>query len=203
MALLGTIEFLPFILFTLPAGVWVDRLRRRPILILGDLVRAVSLISIPSPTSSGVLTIWQLYVVGFINGTATVFFDVAYQSYLPALVERDQLVDGNSKLEVSRSGAQILGPGLAGVLIGWITAPVAILVDSISYVGSAAFLFLIRKREPLPEQHADGRRGAAAGDAPRGDGGAALRPAAIATCAASPPARRPPISSTTSSTRSC
>src|SRR5205814_5062211 len=92
VALLGTIEFLPFILFTLPAGVWIDRLRRRPILIAGDVVRAVSLASIPLAYQLGVLSIYQLYLVGFINGIATVFFDVADQSYLPAIVGRDQLV---------------------------------------------------------------------------------------------------------------
>src|SRR5215203_1039534 len=76
--LLGTIEFLPFILLSLPAGVWVDRLRRRPILIAGDLVRAAALASIPIAFALDVLTIWQLYIVGFVNGCATVFFDVAY-----------------------------------------------------------------------------------------------------------------------------
>ena len=159
VALLGTIEFLPFILFTLPAGVWVDRMRRRPILIAGDLVRAASLISIPVAYQLDVLTIWQLYAVGFINGVATVFFDVAYQSYLPALVDRDQLVEGNSKLEISRSGAAILGPGGAGILIGLITAPIAIVVDSLSFIGSALFLIFIRRPEPVPERPvgADGR----------------------------------------------
>src|SRR5262249_33614918 len=82
--LLGTIEFLPFILLSLPAGVWVDRLRRRPILIIGDLGRALTLLSIPIAFAANSLTIWQLYVVGFINGCLTVFFDVAYQSYLPS-----------------------------------------------------------------------------------------------------------------------
>ncbi len=105
--LLATIEFLPFVLISLPAGVWVDRMRRRPILIVGDLGRGLSLLSIPIAYELGVLTIWQLYVVGFVNGCLTVFFDVAYQSYLPSLVERDQLIDGNSKLETSRSAAQI------------------------------------------------------------------------------------------------
>jgi MFS family permease len=155
VALLGTIEFLPFIIFSLPAGTLVDRLRRRPILIAGDLVRAASLASIPIAYELGALSILQLYVVGFVTGIATVFFDVSYQSYLPAVVERDQLVEGNSKLEISRSGAQILGPGMTGVLIGWITAPLAILVDSISYLGSAAFLFLIRRPEPTPDRHLD------------------------------------------------
>src|SRR5665811_2103223 len=83
VALLGVIEFMPFLLFTLPAGAWVDRLQRRPILILGDLGRAIALASIPIAYALGVLTITQLYVVGFVLGVLTVFFDVSYQSYLP------------------------------------------------------------------------------------------------------------------------
>ena len=149
--LLATIEFLPFILLSLPAGVWVDRLRRRPILIAGDLIRAAALSSIPVAFALNSLTIWQLYVVGFINGCATVFFDVAYQSYLPSLVERDQIVDGNSKLETSRSAAQITGPGVAGVLIGAFSAPFAIVLDALSFVASALFMFAIRRHETAPE----------------------------------------------------
>jgi MFS family permease len=153
--LLGAIEFLPFILLSLPAGVWVDRMRRRPILIAGDIVRAVALLSIPIAFALDVLTIGQLYLVGFINGCATVFFDVAYQSYLPALVDRDQIIDGNSKLETSRSAAQIVGPGIAGFLIGAISAPFAILVDSVSFVASALFLGVIRRQESKPERQVD------------------------------------------------
>jgi MFS family permease len=155
VALLGTIEFLPFILFTLPAGAWVDRLRRRPIMIVGDLGRAAALASIPVAYVLGGLTIWQLYVVGFITGALTVFFDVANQSYLPSIVDRDQLVEGNSKLQISQSAAQIAGPGVAGVLIGALKAPVAILVDSLSFVASAFFVFLIRRPEPPLEHPAD------------------------------------------------
>ncbi len=149
--LLGTIQFLPFILLSLPAGVWVDRLRRRPILVAGDLVRAAALISIPVAFALDALTIWQLYVVGFVNGCATVFFDVAYQSYLPSLVERDQIIDGNAKLQTSQSAAQITGPGVAGVLIGLLTAPFAIVLDALSFVGSALFMFAIRRHETAPE----------------------------------------------------
>ena len=152
-ALLGTIEFLPFIFLSLPAGVWVDRLRRRPILIIGDLGRAISLISIPIAFYFDVLTIWQLYVVGFINGCLTVFFDVAYQSYLPSIVDRDQLVEGNSKLEITRSASQIVGPGMAGVLIGILRAPFAILADAASFVVSALFVFAIRRPEPPIQLH--------------------------------------------------
>jgi MFS family permease len=152
VALLGIVEFAPFILVSLPAGVWVDRLPRRPILIVGDLGRAAVLASIPLAYALGALTIWQLYVVGFVTGVLTVFFDVAYQSYLPSLVARDQLVDGNSKLEISRSGAQLGGPALAGVLVEALTAPVAVLVDAVSFLGSGLFVLGIGKREEVPER---------------------------------------------------
>jgi MFS family permease len=152
VALLGIVEFAPFILISLPAGVWVDRLQRRPILIVGDLGRAALLASIPIAYGLDVLTIWQLYVVGFAVGVLTVFFDVAYMSYLPSLVSRDQLVDGNSKLEISRSGAQLAGPAIAGGLVQAITAPFAILVDALSFVASGLFVMRIRKREDVPER---------------------------------------------------
>jgi MFS family permease len=158
VAALATVEFLPFLLVSLPAGVWVDRLPRRPILVIGDLARAGLLASIPIAYFFDALTIWQLYAVGFFVGIATVFFDVAYQSYLPALVERQQIVDGNAKLEISRAGAQFGGPGLAGLLIGWLKAPVAILLDAISYLGSALFVFAIRKQERTREEREPRRR---------------------------------------------
>ena len=151
VALLGTVEFLPFLLFTLPAGVWVDRLPRKPILILGDIGRAAALASVPVAYELGVLTIWQLYAVGFAVGTLTVFFDVAYQTYLPSLVERKQLVEGNSLLEISRNGAQIAGPGAGGALVGALTAPVAILLDAMSFLASAVLLLRIRTEEPKIE----------------------------------------------------
>jgi MFS family permease len=147
VALLGTVDFLPFIFFALPAGVWIDRLPRRPVMIVADLGRAVVLASIPLAKALGGLTIWQLYGAGFVTGTLTVFFDVAYQAYLPSLVGRNHLVEGNSRLEISRSGAQLGGPGLAGVLIGAITAPYAVLADALSFVGSAVFLSRIRRAE--------------------------------------------------------
>jgi MFS family permease len=159
VALLGTLNFLPFILFTLPAGVWVDRLRRRPILIAGDLARAVLLATIPIAYVADALTLWQLYAVVFLTGVCTVFFDVAYQSYLPSLVERDQIIEGNSKLEISRSAAQVGGPGLAGALVELLTAPYAVLVDAISFLGSGIFLLGIRRPEDAPKRETvDGRK---------------------------------------------
>jgi MFS family permease len=150
MGLLSALEFAPFLLLSLFAGVWVDRMRRRPVLIIADVGRAVLLGSIPVAAFLGALRIEQLYVVGLLTGVLTVFFDVAYQSYLPVLVSREHLVEGNSKLEVSRSVAQIAGPGIAGALVQLITAPMAIVVDSLSFVASVVSLLFIRTPEPLP-----------------------------------------------------
>jgi MFS family permease len=147
VALVGTLEFLPFLLFTLPAGVWVDRLPRRRILIAGDLGRAVMLATIPIAYLLDVLTIWQLFVVAFVNGIFTVFFDIADQSYLPTVLEREELVDGNAKLQGSFSVAQVIGQPLGGGLVGLLTAPFAIVVDAISFVVSALLIFSIRRRE--------------------------------------------------------
>jgi MFS family permease len=160
VAALTTVEFLPFLLVSLPAGVWVDRLPRRPILVAGDLARALLLASVPIVYWLGGLTIWHLFVVGFLVGIATVFFDVAYQSYLPSLVERQQLIDGNAKLEISRAAAQLGGPGVAGLFVQLLKAPVALLVDAISFLGSALFIFSIRKAEtpPQPVESASRRR---------------------------------------------
>jgi MFS family permease len=152
VAALNIVEFLPFVLISLPAGVWVDRMRRKPILVVGDLARALLLVSIPIAYAFDALTIWQLYAVGFLVGIATVFFDVAYQSYLPSLVDRRQLVEGNAKLEISRAGAQLGGPGLAGLVVDLLSAPAAILFDALSFVGSALFIFRIRRPERAPQR---------------------------------------------------
>jgi MFS family permease len=160
MGILGVVRFLPWIAFTLPAGVWVDRMRRRPILIGADLARAAVLASIPVAFLGGWLTMIQIYVVAFLAGTLEVFFDVAYQSYLPSLVERDELVEGNSKLELSRAGSSVMGPTIAGFLIELVRAPFAIAFDAISYLGAALFVGLIRRPEagPVPHDPAAGAR---------------------------------------------
>jgi MFS family permease len=147
VALLGTFEFLPFIFFTLPAGVWVDRLPRRLILVIGDLGRAVSLATIPIAYAFGFLTIYQLYVVGFVNGILTVFFDVADQAYLPTIVEREDLVDGNAKLQASASVAQVVGQPLGGGVVALLTAPIAVILDALSFLVSAVLIFAIRRIE--------------------------------------------------------
>ncbi|MDA8216986.1 MAG: MFS transporter [Dehalococcoidales bacterium] len=147
MGILSAVEMAPFLLIGLPAGVWVDRWPRRPLLIAGDVGRALVLVTVPVGYFAGLLTMGQLYVVAFASGILTVFFDVAYMSYLPSLVERDQLTEGNSKLETTRAGAEIAGPGLAGTLVDLLSAPLAIAFDALSYVVSAAFVWNIKADE--------------------------------------------------------
>jgi MFS family permease len=151
VGLLGAVQFLPFLLFGLPAGVWVDRLRRKPILVAADVGRFLILVSIPVAYALGELHLAHLFVAGFLSGVLTLLFDVAYGAYLPSLTERDRLVEANSKLEISRSGAHLAGPGLAGVLVEAFRAPMAILADALSYLASVVSLILIRRKElPIP-----------------------------------------------------
>ena len=152
VGLLTTFEFLAFLVIGLPAGAWVDRMRRRNVMIAADLGRAVILGSVPVAAALGVLTIWQLYAVVLLNGACTVFFDVSYQSYLPFLVGRQRLVEGNAKLQGTQSVAQVAGPGVGGLLVQLLGAPYAIATDAASYLWSAAWVGAIRGREPKPER---------------------------------------------------
>lgn len=166
MGLLAAAEAAPVLLFGLAAGVAVDRFRRKPLLIATDLGRALILAWVPLAAVLGLLQVWQLYVVAALCGILTVFFDVAYQSYLPSLVPRERLVEGNSRLALSSSAAEIGGPALGGVLVQWLTAPFAILLDAVSFLVSALFLGLIRapERETAPDPEASqGFREALAG----------------------------------------
>jgi MFS family permease len=155
VGLLASLQYLPFLLVSLPAGVIVDRVRRLPVLIATDLGRAVLLGVVPLAVWLGHLQLWLLYPVAFTAGVLSVLFDVAHQSYLPAIVDNEQLVEGNTKLQLSYSGAQLAGPGLGGVLVQLLTAPIAIAVDAASYLGSAVLLGLIRRPEPAPPPAAD------------------------------------------------
>jgi len=152
MGMLNAAPLFPYLLLTLWAGVWVDRVKRRPILVIANLGRALLLGFIPLFSLLGILRIEHLFFVALLAGVLTVCFDLAYQSYLPSLVDRERLVEGNSKLQISASIAQIGGPGLAGVLIGMMTAPIVILLDAVSYLISACFLAAIRKKEPIPSR---------------------------------------------------
>lgn len=143
-------------LLALFAGAWVDRRRRRPILILTDLGRAILLLAVPVATALHALRIEMLYVVALLAGMLGILFNVAYQSFLPSLVQRERLVEANSKLTMSASAAQVAGPGLAGAVVQLVTAPVAILADALSFLISALFLGLIHVPEPAPTQQGEG-----------------------------------------------
>lgn len=157
MGLLSTFGFAPFLLFGLLAGAWVDRLRRRPILITANIGRALLLLSIPVAGYLGVLGMVQLYVVEFLVGCCTLFFDVAYQSYLPSLVAKDELADGNGKLESTNATARVIGPALGGFLIDKLTAPIAIILDGLSFFWSALWIASIKHEEPHAEAHTERR----------------------------------------------
>ena len=155
VGLLITAQMTAFLVVGLPAGAWVDRMRIRTVLIVNDVLRALALGSVALAHWLGVLGIGQLYVVALVTGICTVFFDVAYQSYLPQLVEREQLVEANAKLQASESVSQIGGPSIGGVLIQVLTAPYAILLDAVSFLWSASWVTAITARPPKPERHPD------------------------------------------------
>lgn len=152
MGVLTALETLAFLVVGLPAGAWVDRWRRKRVLVTNDLVRMVALATLPVAWAMGALTLPQLFVVAAVTGTATVFFDVAYQSYLPNLVAKDQIVDGNGKLETSRAVAQVAGPGVTGVLLRVVSAPILIAGDALSFLLSAFFIGRIRHPDVVPDR---------------------------------------------------
>ncbi|MFJ6483757.1 MULTISPECIES: MFS transporter [unclassified Streptomyces] len=156
VGLLTAAETAAFLLVGLPAGALTDRMRKRPLMIRADLVRAVAMASIPVAALADVLTMAQLYAVALVTGVATVFFDVAHQSYLPQILPRDQLVAGNGALETVRSTAQVTGPGIGGGLVQLVGAQFAVIVDAIGYVLSALFLLRIERAEEAPEPAAAG-----------------------------------------------
>ncbi len=150
MGFLQAVQYTPAVLFGLFAGVWVDRLPRKPILIGSDLGRAVLLLALPVAAALSILHLTMLYVVAFLLGVLGVFFDTAYMAFLPSLVQREALIDANSKLATSESVAGIAGPGLAGVLVQAFTAPVAVTVDAVSFLISALTLGSVRGTEARP-----------------------------------------------------
>ncbi|MFI6100494.1 MFS transporter [Lentzea sp. NPDC051213] len=154
MGLLAAAGTMAFLIIGLPAGVWVDRMRRKPLMIAMDVVRAVLMLTVPVAWWFGVLDLPQLIVVSLAVGVCTVFFDVAYQSYLPSLVGRDQLVEGNSKLQASMSVAEVSGPAIGGYAAQFLGAANGVLATGLGYLSSAFFLFRIKTVEPPPERHA-------------------------------------------------
>jgi hypothetical protein len=147
---LAAAQWLPWLLVGLPAGAWVDRSRCRRIMVTCDVVRALVVGSVPLAAGLHMLMIGQLFGVAFIIGLATVFFQVAYHSYLPSLLDRADLAEGNAKLQGSESVAQVAGPGFGGLLAQLFQAPFALIADAVSYIVSAAALLAISTREPTP-----------------------------------------------------
>ena len=148
LAFLVIAQSLAVLVVGLVAGAWVDRLKRRPILIGTDILRALLLFSIPIAQGMNALRIEQLYAVAFFEGSLATLFSSAYPAYVPSLIGVDRVVEGNSKLAMSASIAEIGGPGLAGALVQIVSAPFALLVDAISYIVSAVSILLIRTPEP-------------------------------------------------------
>lgn len=161
LAVLRAAELAPGFVVGLVAGAWVDRLRRRPILIVTDLASASLLVSVAGAALFGVLTLWQLAAVGAGLSVLGTFFDAAYRSYLPSLVDDAELVEGNSKLTAAAAVAEASAFGVGGWLVQALSAPVAILVDAVSYAGSAALIWRIGAAEPTPRGRG-GRSGIAA-----------------------------------------
>ncbi|WP_271782638.1 MFS transporter [Aquimarina algiphila] len=148
VGLLTAMSYLPFLLFGLPAGAWVDRLSIKRLMIVCDMCRGAILILVPILYSMDFLTIPLLFIIAFCNGIFTVFFDISNQSFLPEILPKEQLTEGNSKLGTSYTTSQMVGPTIAGFMIKIFSAPIAILIDSISYFLSGIFIYNIK----IPKQ---------------------------------------------------
>jgi predicted MFS family arabinose efflux permease len=148
MGLLRAVGTCPVLLFGFVAGVWIDRLRRRPILIIADIGRAVLLAVLPLAAILDRLHLPLLYLIAFATGTLTIFFDIAFLSFVPSLVRSDDLLEANTKVNFSLSLASVLGPGIAGVLVQLIAAPFAVALDALSFLVSALFIRGIAHDEP-------------------------------------------------------
>lgn len=155
MGFLNAASYLPFLVLTLFVGVWVDRVRRRPIMLVSSLGRGLVLTSIPLLHSTGHLTMPYLYLAALLLGALTVFFEVTYQSYLPSLVPPEDLMEGNGKLQTSASAGQVGGPAIGGWLVGLFGAPSALLVDAVSFLFAAAGLAAVRAKEDPPTPAAE------------------------------------------------
>ena len=142
-----------FLLIGLPAGAWVDRWLKRQVMITADLVRAAAMLFVPLLWLMDLLQMWHLYAVAGVLGIATVFFDVAYQSYVPVLVRNDQVPGANSKLESTAQLARMAGPAAGGGLLQVIAAPLLFVADTVGYLFSALFLARTRDREVRAPRH--------------------------------------------------
>ncbi|HEV7811867.1 MAG TPA: MFS transporter [Leifsonia sp.] len=151
VGLINAASTLAFALIGLPAGAWLDRWRRRPVLVASDLARALLLATIPLAALFGLLTIWQLVLVSLLVGTARVFFDIGYRSYLPSVTGKERVLAGNSSMEFVRASGQVVGPGLGGLLVSLVGAAAVVLVQAGTFTVSALSLLAIRTpEEPIP-----------------------------------------------------
>ena len=150
MGVLSTLESLAFLLIALPAGAWVDRMRKKHVLISGDVLRALVLLSIPAAWLLGALSFVHLCIVAALVGIITVFFDVANQSYLPEIVTGDRIAEGNGKLQASQQTANVIGPSAAAGLVALIGSPLTVGITSVCMGLSSLFVSRIRHREQAP-----------------------------------------------------
>jgi MFS family permease len=148
LGLVSASSTLAFAVIGLPAGAWLDRMHRRPVLIASDVGRTVLLATIPAAALLGVLTIAQLVVVSLVTGLARVFFDVGYRSYIPSVIGKERVLAGNSAMEALRAGGQVVGPGLGGALVAAVGPPAVALIQSVTFAVSAVSLAAIRAPEP-------------------------------------------------------
>ncbi|MBI5940954.1 MAG: MFS transporter, partial [Caulobacterales bacterium] len=158
LGVLAALSLGPGMLVGLLAGGFVDRTSRRAILIGSDLFRLAVLMTVPIAAWLHLLGMEQLYVVAALVGAATVLFDLADKAFLPTLIEAEDLIEGNTKLTVTQSVAEIGGPAIAGLLFQWLTAPFAIAIDAATYLVSALFLGGVRAREAPAERPPEGGR---------------------------------------------
>jgi MFS family permease len=147
MGLLRAAEFAPFLVFTLPAGVWADLGVRRWLMIAANLIRGAFIIIVPLAVLCGWMHLGVLYLVMFVMGSFKVVFEMAYQTYIPEIVERGKLVNANSKIMMSYALGQSTGPGLGGLMVELLGAPMAVLADASTYFLSAICLFKIKHQE--------------------------------------------------------
>jgi len=156
MGLLVAIELLPFLLLSLPAGVWLDRVRKLPVYAVGESLLALAALSVPLAWWLGWLSMGWLYVVGFIIGAVHTVAGTAAQIVLTQVVARDRLVEAHAKNALASSGAEVAGPGFAGLLIRMAGAPLALVLNALLLLGSALILLGVRvheRRDPRPDAH--------------------------------------------------
>jgi MFS family permease len=149
MGILQALGSLPFFLFSLFVGVWIDRSKRKPFLLYTNIISALLLLTIPLLYFLGILHMHHLYIIIFLTATASMIFELAYLSYMPSIVTTKQIAQANSKLEASRSISSIAGPSLAGWLISILTAPFAIIIDALSFIISSVLIDFIKSNEQV------------------------------------------------------